>query len=85
MRLARNSKGQPSVSLTMLWLSFITAMILSILSVVEFTQPLFGLIKIKPIDSSVLLALLGIPSGLYGWRRSSEAKEIQDTLDKLEK
>lgn len=82
--LFRTNNGKKSNTTTLLWLSWIIAILLTVVSMVDVDKSVFG-VAIRPVDSSVILFLLGPITGLYGYRRKCEHTELKETMDRLEK
>ena len=84
MKLLRRANGEKSTSVTILWLSWGVSIFLILLSMLDIDKSIFGF-SIRPVDPSIILFLLAPTGILYGWRRQADAKQITDTMERLEK
>ena len=81
MSLLKDNSGKKSNTTTILWISFAAALVFISLSMFEN----LGGVKIRPVSPEIILFLLGTSSGLYGWKKKCDCKEMQETMDRLEK
>lgn len=79
--LVNNSKGEPSTSVTIAWVSFIFCLVMILLGVVSEVNIGWFSAKFKMIDAGVILALLGPAFSLYGYRQWTDVKYAMTRSD----